>query len=292
MGVFLNLASASPESAWTSIKIYRSTTSTGMFTLIDTVLVTDLTYYDVDGTSTSWYKVAYYDSVAEITSSQSSAIQVRTSYYTNPSLVQNFLQRSTSFSDSTIPDLHTVMEWIFEAEDDIDNTTKHSWRETGVVDEMHTIDHLTQTGGLWSRGRAVTLKHRMIKTLDTTKGDKIEVWDGSTWIDFVANRVEGRANDYWMDYTNGILVINSLFDYSYARGVRATYRYGESNVPKDLQRVATWMVAEAYYLNEDMNASLPGGEASNLKYSEKMEIIKKKIESKLEQYKEISVVTM
>ena len=66
MGVYLNIEPPAPESSWDKIRIYRATSQTGTFTLIATQDITNLTYYDADGTSSSWYKIRYYLSLIHI----------------------------------------------------------------------------------------------------------------------------------------------------------------------------------------------------------------------------------
>ena len=81
------------------------------------------------------------------------------------------------FSDSTKPSLNTIIDWIFEAEDYIDNQTNHSWRETIITNEYHDIPKRTLGGReRWWTGLPIYLKHRSIRSFDTSKGDKLGIW--------------------------------------------------------------------------------------------------------------------
>jgi hypothetical protein len=60
---------------WTHTKIERSATQTGTYAEIGSVLIAISNYFDIDGTSTSWYKIRFYDSAALIYSEYSDAIQ-------------------------------------------------------------------------------------------------------------------------------------------------------------------------------------------------------------------------
>ncbi len=160
-----------------------------------------------------------------------------------------------TLSGTTDPTLTEVEEWILEAESDIDAETNHSWKATTVTNEYHDVHGLYT--GEYRRELPVKLKHRSIRAM-TSGTDKIEIWDGTNWIDLVlaANGyIEGRANDYWVDYTNGIVYfVNTKPD-----GVRVTYRYGESSVPKDIQRICTLIAASNIIAADDYKASLPEG---------------------------------
>lgn len=55
--------------------IYRSATETGTYTNIGNQLINDNTYCDQDGSTSSWYKIRFYDSDTENYSSYSDAMQ-------------------------------------------------------------------------------------------------------------------------------------------------------------------------------------------------------------------------
>ena len=81
MGVLISWQSITSGSDYNHTRIYRATSESGTYTLIHTIEdVTTLSYYDADGTSTSWYKIAFYDSVNVLESTLSDPIQTDTHY--------------------------------------------------------------------------------------------------------------------------------------------------------------------------------------------------------------------
>lgn len=143
-------------------------------------------------------------------------------HYTTPQKVAEYLNIVPTFSDSTKPTLKTVQNIIRRIEEDIDHTTNNSWRERQVYQEPHNFDH----SYVWGSGLPVPLLNRPVLVLDTDKGDKIEVWDGSSWIDWTSTKTEGRANDYWIDYNLGTLwIVSDIAPFQRSRA-KVTYRYG------------------------------------------------------------------
>jgi hypothetical protein len=79
MGVYLEWTKPETESSYDKSRIWRATSQTGTYSLIHTQGITDNSYYDMDGTTSMWYKITFYDTVTTKESSYSSAIQGGTS---------------------------------------------------------------------------------------------------------------------------------------------------------------------------------------------------------------------
>jgi hypothetical protein len=149
---------------------------------------------------------------------------------------------------NNLPNVEEVERFINWAEDWIDKETGHAWRSTTVTDEYHDVR--TGTTG-WGRYAYVGvygevpiyLKHREIYSLDSGQGDKLEVWDGAQWLDFLgAGYTEGRGEDYYVDETLGVVYFRRHQPRYSKRGVRVTYRYGSppgGTVPLDIEEAAT-----------------------------------------------------
>lgn len=84
--------------------------------------------------------------------------------------------------------------------------------------------------------------------------DKLEVWTGSSYSDWLDDKTEGRANDYWMDEEEGVLYLRYHFPYFTKKAVRMTYRYGESTVPNDIKEAAAMMAAIKVLESDDRSA--------------------------------------
>lgn len=168
--------------------------------------------------------------------------------------VANFLGITTDFSASTNPLKTAVTEWIEANEDTIDKKTMHAWRTKTITDELHHMDSLPY--GL-REGVKIFLEHRKIKTFESGT-DKLEVWDGTQWLDYVANKVEGRNNDFWVDYKSGLISIRNLTTFKFF-SARVTYRYGETSVDRDIRKACILMTAADVLNTDDRSVSLPEG---------------------------------
>ncbi len=183
-------------------------------------------------------------------------------------------------SDSYVADL------INAKEDEIDQATQHAWRETTVTDELHDFNMLYKLYG----GVPVYLNHRKVKEFDHDKGDKIEVWDGNTWDDWVTSHTTGRANDWWADYEKGIIFIKYLFPFGVEKKIRVTYRYGESSVPNDIKNACVKLVAYDLVHSDDRSVLFPEG-SSNIPLVNKAENWLKDAEKIIMRHQEISIVS-
>lgn len=164
------------------------------------------------------------------------------------------------FNNRTSPTRAEVEDLINQAEDYIDDETRHGWRVKTATDEYHNLNayHWTFTG------LGVKLLHRMVKAMDTLEGDKIEVWLGSSWIDYVTTRSEGRANDFWLDYTNGISYLRTWYIRYHQSSLRITYRYGESSVTNTIKRACILLATADVLDMEPFVAKQPSGDLDNI----------------------------
>lgn len=175
--------------------------------------------------------------------------------------VKRLLRLPFEITQSTNPSTSEVEDTIEEVEDEVDRLTGHSWRSTLVSDEYYDIDR--NTTYVLGDGIRIKLRHRQIKSLDTTKGDKLEVWNGSEWADWLSdgNHTEGRQNDYWLDLEQGVLFIKywtfAVTKFLRQKPVRMTYRYGDEDIPKDIRRATAMLVASDIVAQDDYSQSAP-----------------------------------
>jgi hypothetical protein len=96
-------------------------------------------------------------------------------------------------------------------------------------EEIHDLPLLYTFG--W--GTPIWLQHRQIKPLNSSSGDKIEVWkgSGSAYDDILTNN-----QWYEFDETYGRLYLRGfLFSIMRKNRIRVTYRYGDTTVPDDVK---------------------------------------------------------
>jgi len=160
----------------------------------------------------------------------------------------------------TSPTRDQVEARILAASNWIDDFTGHAWRERQVVNEYKSLGG---TNYYWRAGTPIKLMKRSIRTpLDPTKGDKIEIWTGDQWEDWVAsNEEEGRNGDYWVEDSTGMLYLyrRQLF-FRRHKEIRVTYRFGKDVVPQTIQDVAARRTAAHYLESQQYRIITPGNE--------------------------------
>lgn len=168
---------------------------------------------------------------------------------------------------------------ILEAEDYIDDQTHHAWRSTSVASEMHNFPYIR-----WGYHgyrypltavleKPIFLNHRKIRGPFVSGTDKIEVWESSAYVDYVATKSEGRANDWWCDYEQGILYFVSSFPNRYLNAVKMTYRYGhETTVPRDIKKACIMLVATDILSTEGFSVLLPQGGTPEYTFRDKISL--------------------
>jgi hypothetical protein len=258
----------------------------------------DTTYYDETGGAVNWYEVSFYDSVSHVESDKCAAFQGDdvTTYYTTPARVAARLQIRNSqnlaeFDGQTHPTVTEVIEMIREVEDTIDSTTNHAWREKYAYDtgdandyEMHHLDKEY----VYLVGIPVFLKHRHIRQQDHTKGDSMQIWNGSEYEEWLTARTEGRDKDYWIDYRQGIVHIRTYVYRKRPWGFQMRYRYGETVVPEEIKQAATYLVCANIARLEDRSFLIPEG-SSNVPIKDKMDEWEKQAREILNRRKEMPV---
>ena len=102
IGNLIKWKSIDSEATYTIARIYRSDSEAGSYALIGSQNIGDRSYYDIDGTTSSWYKVDFYDSATAKASALSDAIQGGTyKYYCTVEDVRNITNLTTSDLDDT-----------------------------------------------------------------------------------------------------------------------------------------------------------------------------------------------
>ncbi len=149
------------------------------------------------------------------------------------------------FSSSTLPTDTEVNSLIEECEEIIDSKVNTSWRtNVSVTDEMH--DYQERVGYAYDRlYHIIKLDNPPVTDLDSASGDKLEVWDGSAWIDWLTTKTAGQSpedEDFYVDTSRGWIYIHNSFPPVGGNRFRITYRYGEGTVPKDIQHACTLLV--------------------------------------------------
>lgn len=212
-------------------------------------------------------RYAIYETIVDTaTGAETKNITTSAFTYTTPGKVAA-LVGGIRFDMISIPTLAHVAQMIVEGENDINRDCNHSWKELTITNEYHTpLGHERQAG------KPIYLRHMAVKTFNTDEGDKLEVWTGSAWEDWITEKTEGRDNDFWVDYESGIVyLLATTFIRERRSNVRATYRYGETSVPGDIEKACARYAAIELLTGEDRSNKLPEGELQNLNYQQKIQ---------------------
>lgn len=146
--------------------------------------------------------------------------------YTTYKKVAALFQKPNVFTSSSNPSIEEVENLIQRAEDFIDFKTKHAWRERTVKEEYHDLNAYYSP----YNGYPFYLSHSNVKDFSSSKGDKIEVWNGNSYVDYVVDKTEGRNQDYWLKNREGILYLREGVGWSITKDlIKVTYRFGGIN---------------------------------------------------------------
>ncbi len=214
--------------------------------------------------------------------------------------VKRILQLDFSFTTTTIPSSANVGSAIEEAEDIIDQDTQHAWRSTRIVNEFYDIPAVWYPYQGYSRGNVnaipIHLRHRdilPIRTASTTSSpaDKIEIWNGDAYENWVTAKIQGRANDFWFDHEKGVLWLVYFYPFFRKEAVRMTYRYGQTTVPKDIRRATALNAAILILQQEDQSGNLnETGDPTRLTYDSRITQWRTEINRILRNRREIPII--
>ena len=263
MGNYITFEQPNTEASWTHAIIERSLLQSTNYSELTSQIITNNTFYDENGLSTHWYRLRFFDDGNTVYSAYTDPFQSDNEYYCTAREVASFMGR-TPFNDTTNPTRFEVEDIIADVCDEIDKTTHHAWRKTRVTNEYYNVriqDRYASYRGVYPYDYAtrvqLSLKHRSVHAF-ISGTTKIEVWNGNTWEDFITTYTEGRAQDYWVDYTKGVIYFVNRYPLWSKANVRITYDYGETIVPGDIKKAAVMMsAAQIVGGKEDLNVVYP-----------------------------------
>ncbi len=220
--------------------------------------------------------------------------------YANNNDVKRILQFDFNFTTTSIPTTADVISAIEEAEDTIDQDTQHAWRSTRVVNEFYDIPAIVYPYSGYTRGNVnsipIHLRHRNILPIrsavsTTNPADKIEIWNGDVYEDWVTAKIQGRANDYWLDHEKGIVWLVYYYPYFRKEAIRMTYRYGQTVVPKDIRRATALNACILLIQQDDQSGNLnETGDPTRLTYDSRITQWRAEINRILRNRREIPII--
>lgn len=209
--------------------------------------------------------------------------------------VADFLR--VDITKTSVPNKKQVDKLINRKEDEIDRRTGHAWRARTANREVHDMPIIYEFG--W--GTPIFLRHRSIRTqdnggFDTDQGDKIEIFTGAS--DGGASGgalyteiTDGTGGEYELEPVYGRLYMRGfIFTVMRKNRVRITYRYGEDEVPQDIEDICIKMVCKDLLTTSFRADSLPIGGSGGWSWKDSIEEWKADIDRVISQRMEIITV--
>lgn len=186
----------------------------------------------------------------------------------NPVLTDNRDFPTEANADPGEPTQGDVQAFIEKWSSRFDRRTGQSFRNNQILNETHDHDRLYY----WLSGHPINvMKRNIITPLDASKGDKLEIWTGNKWEDWIAEdtRTEGRDGDYWVDSAVGTIFVYERAILRPHPKFRVSYRYGRdggsdgvADCPADV-RDAIAAAAASDLINTDVyGTTVPGNNQS------------------------------
>jgi len=267
------------------IRIYRSATETGVYSLIATVFVDYhspdqvTTYYDSAGISTDFYKVDFLNSISSVASELSGALsaQVILKGYTNLQLIERFL--GDRFDSTTFPSDAAIQGWIEEAEREIDDECQTSFTPVTITQEIYDWNqytsykspeqlalfpsHQRHDYGLTSfTNDKIQLRNSPVISVQSVEINNADVRVADSW-QLLTEQI-GTGGDFIIKKDTGHLEFITQYPKFGKRAIRISYTYGHSSIPRHVQRLATLLVAKNALLSKQTSNSVQIGEDINI----------------------------
>jgi hypothetical protein len=204
--------------------------------------------------------------------------------YCNVSDVATELLKPDSFfGEIHSPDYNRIVKFIKQAEEYIDSQSSRAWRERQRTNEY--LSFRDNQFYIARSGFKFKLARRFVRELNSDNGDKLEVYDGTSWVDWLSTKQEGRDKDFWLDYENGYLYLRNFIYRGYEKVIRITYRYGEETVPMDINDITAKIVAVKLLTNEDSSFILEdAGNNQGMQYDPRISSMKHYIKMTIQNY--------
>lgn len=199
--------------------------------------------------------------------------------------VINFFDRFAGDDVEDIP-ADRIQRAISSNSEKIDTYTSHAFRERRVEGEFKDLDNVYRINS----GMPIFLQKRDIRTpLDSEKGDAVQLWEGGSYTDLVAEDqyTEGRDGDYWIEESTGTLhLYRRSIVFSRYRQLKVNYRYGKETVPADINQICAKLTAADLMETDFYRYTTPGNEEAP-DASQVAETFREQAEKELERHKEI-----
>jgi hypothetical protein len=173
-------------------------------------------------------------------------------------------QIQSYFTALSNPSYASVLEWIGEAEDEIENNTRTAWSSQGTFEgyirwEPRRV-YLIGEPFEWYKIRLPYPDP--VLPPGSAAGDSLKVWDGGSETEWVGVKTEGRTGDFWCD-GKSYLYINTLRPWPGHNTIYIKYRHGATTAPGDVKKACIYLACEMFlasnlYNNQALNIAKEG----------------------------------
>ena len=260
MGTYLEWTKPESESDYDLARIWRATSEEGTYSLLTTQGISDNSYYDMDGTTSMWYKITFYDTTTSKESSYSDAIKGGTATrYCTPNDVRDITNLKAA--DITDTELYKIITFAGnQLNSDInvlvqDEKIKYiSNDKQNEIDEDNTTYYTRQYPVGDSTGdQEVTTSDIEVNKIKQTDGTKSSVDTDSITANtgqFVTSTAISADYDMFVTYRNvplsvsdphplirtACVLLSAAWAYSKINiGKAAEFRIGSLNISRHIQ---------------------------------------------------------
>ena len=118
--------------------------------------------------------------------------------------------------------------------------------------EYHDIGKWKGGYVFWGIGIPIHLGHNFVRQVTS-----LQIFNGSDWEEWIGNKTEGRGDDYWINYNEGIIYITQWAIYQGGQEIKVTYTYGRDDLPKQIKELCRLLVVRDLLLMERQWVALP-----------------------------------
>lgn len=225
MGVLLTWENPPADSNWENTEIHRATSEQGVYSLVDTVVIADTSYYDCAGLTSSWYKIRFISTSGMCSESEfSDAIQGDVRFlYANPTDVARVggLNINNLPKDITVNDLY---KWIGDVSRSLDNVNENVYGRTEPFEFIGSSLYLDV-------GKTVKIPYRNIAT-----GEVVQ-FKNSVTEDTFSTLTEGFDYQIKRDIGRFYLYTFPSVQPRRIEDIKITGTYGQTDVPDAIRQL-------------------------------------------------------
>lgn len=166
--------------------------------------------------------------------------------YTTPKLVQEELKATDAFTDSTYPSLQAIEIWINEESAIVNRMAGTNFGETQYTEYFD-----------YDGEEVVHLKHAPVITVDTFEYNTESLGNAASW----TTRVEDTDFSTNQDRAELTIIDTNFSPSSGKKRLRITYTAGYEDLPYEVQKLATKLVAKRVLdsvMTKDLNERQSG----------------------------------